>query len=199
VVLEHRVVEGQLGELADLGEGRLRLEDQVLVADLEVVLEPGGVAARLRHLLLPASGHCGDGEVLDGAVQNRERDIAAVADHVDEAGLGEHPLDRPHPAHVARGLVAVSRFLLELGVELEEGADRGGRVERVEPHEAVTQGLLVEAEVPPLPVRSDHLDEGLDRGTLALFDLDQVGDEVGLGRHRQLRVRVEHHPQERRP
>ena len=199
MVGQHRVVPGQLDELADLAQHRLGVEDQVLVADLDVVVELRRVLARLGDLLLPAAGDVAGGQLAHRAVEDRERDVAAVADHVHEARLGHRPLDQLHLLHVGRRLLAPARLALlarcrrrRRSRTARPGLDLGQRPQTAE------HLLVGEAEVAPLAGRLHRLERAL-RGRVALARrLDQVGDEVGLGRDRQLGVGVEHHPQQGR-
>ena len=116
---------------------------------------------------------------------------------MDEPGLGKRPRDPRHRAHVARRLVAPARLALALGVEVVEAAD--GVRGRQRPHllGAGPELLLVEAEIAPAGVLGDRADQAAAR-VLVIGAPDHLGDEVGLGRDRQLRVGVEHHPQQRR-
>jgi hypothetical protein len=149
--------------------------------------------------VLPARRHGGHRQVLDGAFDDGERHVAPVADHVHEAGLRQSALDGPHLRHVAGGLVPPSRLALLLGVELEEGADRGVGLESPQLVEARRELLYPKAEIPPLPLGGDDLQRDVASEALLARDLDQVGDEVGLGGDRELGVGIEHQPQERRP
>ena len=83
---------------------RLGVRHQVLVADLQVLAEAAGLSARafwmrLRHLRAdarPGTGSRWPRSTI--ALVARERDVAPVADHVDEARLGQDALDPAHPS-----------------------------------------------------------------------------------------------------
>ena len=147
----------------------------------------------------PALGDPVDRMLLDGPVADRQRDVAAVADHVHEAGLGERPLDPPHALHVDRGLLAPARLADPLRVGRVERAQGVAGVERLDRPEPLQQLLLGEPEVTPLALPGDRRQQRLRRRRATLGGLDQLRDEVRLGRDRQLGVCVEHHPQQRRP
>ncbi len=200
VVAEHRVVPGQLEEIGDAAQLRLGVANELLVLDLDVVVELVAVGARALDLANPALGDGLHGRrVLEDPLEPGERGVAPVADHVDEARLGDPALDLLHPLDVVRRLVAPARLALALCVELEEGADRRLRVDRVERAVAPQQLARVEVEVTPLAVPGDHAVGLLAGDALLPGGLDQRGDEVGLGRDREVRMGVEHQPQQRRP
>jgi hypothetical protein len=88
VIVEHRRLEGEVDELAHAPQRRLGVEDQVLEADLEIVVQPGRLLARsvdppppvlrrLRHRIRPPL-----------EAEQRDRHVAPVADQMHEAGLG---------------------------------------------------------------------------------------------------------------
>ena len=110
----------------------------------------------------------------------------------------DRPLDQLHLLHVGRRLLAPARLALLLGVGGVEGPHRRARLDLGQRPQPAEHLLVGEAEVAPLARRLHRL-EGALRGRVGLAgSLDQVGHEVGLGRDRQLRVGVEHHPQQRR-
>ncbi len=117
---------------------------------------------------------------------------------MDEPRLRQRSRDPRHRPHVARRLVAPAPLPLLLGVELVEAADRAARGQRPDPLRTGPQLALVEAEVTPARVLGYRADQPAPR-VLVVGPADHLGDEVGLGRDRQLGVGVEHHPQQRRP
>ncbi len=133
MVVEHRVVPVKLDELADPPQRRLGVEDQVLVADLGVVLELRRCVARLLDLPLPSLRHVGRGELADRPVEDRQGHVAPVADHVDEARLRQRPLDLLHLPDVVGRLLAPARLALARRVGLVEGAKRLARGELAAP------------------------------------------------------------------
>ena len=124
MIAQHRVVPAEVDEVRDPPKRRLGLEDQVLVADLDVVAELLRLAAGLADPPLPKTRHPGRVLLLAHPVPDRQRDVAAVADHVDEVGLGHRALEPAHLANVDRRLVAPARLVVALGVEGEEVAQR---------------------------------------------------------------------------
>ena len=200
MVAEHPGVVGKLDELADPPQGCLGLADEVLVADLEVVVEIGRVQPRRLDPSPPAFGDLADRRLLavERALGLAQGDVAAIADQVDEARLGQGALDPRHRSHVARRLVAPARLALLLGVEVVEDSDRVGGIERLDRLQALEQHRLVEAEVAPARVVGSRLDEPLAGRVVAPREADHLGDEVGLRRDRQLRVGVEHQAQQGR-
>ena len=147
----------------------------------------------------PALGDPVDRMLLDGPVADREGDVATVADDVDEARLRQRPLDLPHALDVDRGLLTPAGLAGPLGIGRVEGAQGIARVERLDRAEPLEQLILVEAEVTPLTLAGDRREQRLGGRVLRLGGLDQLRDEVGLRGDRQLRVSVEHHPQQCRP
>ena len=159
----------------------------VLVDDLRVVVRR--VAAWCGPVLTalhPQLGRLGDGRGPEVERDEREGDVAAVADHVDEARLGQDALNRLGLADVAGRLVAPARLALLLGVEPVEGADRLGGGERLDRGARARALAGVEAEVAPAGMAGD--DRGQLVGGHRPLDAagDHVGDEVRLGRDRHL-------------
>src|SRR5262249_24385813 len=158
-------------------QGRLGVDDQVLVADLEIVVELRRRVARLLDLPLPALADVGGVEVADGAVEHRQPDVVAVADDVDEPRLTERRLDLPHPADVARGLPPPTRLPLALRVGLVEGAQgltrRQGPPPLAEPGEHL---LVAEPEVLPLAAGLHSRQHVLRLPAPAPAGFDDVGD-----------------------
>ena len=210
VVVEHRRLEIQLDEPTDAPQRRLRVRDQVLVAQLDIVLhvrrlparglDPAPPLARPRlHRLLGRAGALAPAPA-------RERHVAPVADEVDEPRLRQGPPDAPDRAQVVGGLVAPAALALRLRVELVEGSDRRLRTGLPSPPGHPLRQLgLGEVKVGPAPPGRD-LGRQLGTGGLAVVGaadlpraLDHLWDEVGLGRDREVRVGVEHHPQQGRP
>jgi len=122
--------------------------------------------------------------------------VAAVADHVDEARLGQGTLDAAHLRRVARRLVSPARLVLLRRVQVEEGANRRTGVQWLDAPQPLQELILVEPEVRPAAIARDHLGDSIRRGALAARP-DYAGNEVGLGRDRELRMRVEHQAQQR--
>jgi hypothetical protein len=90
-VSQHRRFEVELDEVADPAQLRLRIGNQILVAQLQVpALQPArGISCVLDA---PAPEVRGLGHRLVGTHaprSPRECDVAAVADQVNEAGLGQ--------------------------------------------------------------------------------------------------------------
>ena len=200
VVAEHRRVELELHELADPAQGPLWVGHQVLVARLHVVAYPAPVAAGDQDAALPPlCQHADRRRFLDRPRLAREGRVAPVPDQVDEAGLGQEAVDLEHRLDVVRRLVAPAPLALLLGVELVKGAHQLACPRLREPTEPAAKLPPGQPEVAEAPVCDDQLGGALHRGVVAAALRDQVRDEVGLGRDRELRVGVEHEAQQRRP
>ncbi len=199
VVGEHPLLEGKVDELADRPQGDLGVEDQVLVPELEVMLELSSRALGAADPALPVAGDPRHrGRVLQRALDPRHRDVAPIADQVDESGLRKDGLDLAHLVDVVRCLVTPARLALLLGVELVEGAHHRLDIEGLDRLEPGAELLGIEVEVRPTAVLGEPLERHLRRHRHRLEHLDQIGKEVRLGRDRELRMRVEHQPQHRR-
>ena len=105
--------------------------------------------------------------------------------------------DPRHPGHVARGSCRPSAAFPPLGVEAVERAQRFGGV-GAPGRSARASCSRSRPKSPQLRVDRDRLGELGPAGS-AVGGVDQLGDELRLGRDRELRVGVEHHPQQRRP
>ena len=196
VVREHHRVELELDEVADRAQRALGVEDQVLVAQLEVVVQLRARALGAADPAPPVPRHPRHRRrVLERPLDARHRDVATVTDQVDEARLGQRLLDRLHLVDVVRRLLAPARLALLLGVELVERAQDRSDLERLGGLEPASERLGVEVEVFPPPVLGEALEDALGRRLALAEHGDQVGDEVGLGRDRQLGVGVQHQPE----
>src|SRR5690606_19471405 len=116
------------------------------VALLEVVLDalrapPGRLDARL-----PALGVLADRRWIGRAAPAGDRHVAAVADDVDEAGLGQGLRDAQQALAVTGRLVAPARLAETLGVGLVESAQSRAGIERLALAQALAQPAGVQAE-----------------------------------------------------
>ncbi len=203
VVAEHRRIEVELDELADPPQLPLGVEHEVLELDLHVVAEVGLLGAAAEHPAAPALGGGLDRLRAEALLEDRERDVAAVADQVDEARLRQVQLDLAHVLDVARRLVTPARRpAVLLAIDLEELAHRRGTVElapRLEHAPALESSSGSIWKSPQRRCEVEHLDHPLAACAVALPRLDQVGDEMRLRGDRDLGMRIEHQPQQRRP
>ena len=198
VVVEHARVVVELDEVADPAQHALGVADEVLELDLHVVAHPRRLAAGRRDALDPELRRLLVGLGAPVHAQVRERDVTPVADDVDEARLREHPLQAQHLTHVPGGLVPVAGLALALRVQGVKGADRVGGVQVPQVAEALAERVGVEVEVGPALALDDEV-RHLVGGHPALLELlDELRDPVRLAGDRQVRVRVEHEPQQRR-
>jgi hypothetical protein len=117
---------------------------------------------------------------------------------VHEPRLRERRLDLPHALDVDRGLVPPPGLPRPLGVQAIEGAEHPAGLQGLDRREAALQLLRLEAEVAPLALGDDDLEQAIGGGLTSSARLDQLRDEVGLGRDRELRMGIEHQPQQRR-
>ena len=199
MVGQHVLRELELHELAYPAKRGFGVSDQILVAHLQVVIHPLGLAARLGDPFLPLLGRLGDGLGPPFHLGEGKSDIAPVPDQVDEPGLREDRADARHLANVRRGLVAPAGLALALRVEPVEGAQDLCRARVLERADAIRQLSLVELEVRPAPMCRDRLDGNVARIVIALLQVpDQLRDEMRLGRDGQVRVSVEHQPEQSR-
>jgi hypothetical protein len=204
-VLEHRRLVREPREVADPPELALRIGDELLVAQLVVAARPDAPAEPLRRVDLgpPLARELGSRPRVrpglgDDALRHREegqRRVAPVAHEVDEERVREEPFEHAQPLHVHRRLVAPARLPVAGRVRLVDGRDR-----LAEAHPRPQAGThLVDRDVPlaerrqPAQVVGELVD--VDRAAVAVGELR---DEVGLVRDRELRVAVEHHPEQRR-
>ena len=192
---EHRRIPVQLDQLADPPQRRLGVAHQVLVSHLDAALEPGRLVAGLEHRVPPDAGAPSRPPAVADA--GGERDVAAVADHVDEAGLGQQRADQPQRVHVPRGLVAPAGLALSLGVEPVEGA-QGVRERHGGLPDPVGDRRLLQPEVAEPPLAGQRRGEARAVDGAIAEGLRQAGDEMRLRRDRQLRMGVEHQPQQGR-
>ncbi len=121
-------VERHLDELADPPQLALGLEDEVLELHLDVVAEVGRLGAPAVDAAAPLLRRRLDRLRPPALLEDRERDVAAVADQVDESRLGQIALDLPHRLHVAGGLVAPAGAVLALlvGVQVKKARTASG-------------------------------------------------------------------------
>ena len=151
VVGEHALVPRQLDELAHRAKRRLRVENQVLVADLEVVAKLLTLGPRVEDPPLPSPRHLRHrGGIAQRPAGTRQRDVSSVPDQVNEPRLADHILDLAHVLDVDRRLVAPPRLALALRVELEQGASRGCGVERLGGLHPVGERVGIEVEIAPV-------------------------------------------------
>ena len=128
----------------------------------------------------------------------RERDVAAVADHVDEPRLRQRPLDLDHALDVGRRLLAVARLALRAR---RRSRRRRGAPARLEPLELLASARRTSS---GSVWRSPHCaDRGHRRRRLLgvappSIAVDQRRGRSGLGRDREIGMGVEHQPQHRR-
>ena len=188
VVVEHRRVEVELDQVADLAECSLGVADEILEVDLVVVLDLRCHTAGLGDPLDPERGRLLVGLRPPVHPHVGEGDVAPVADDVDEARLGESALDPDHLLDVAGRLVAVARLALALGVFEVEGADHVGGVRLRDRCDALPKCVRVQVEVLPA-LRIDDDFGQLGGGHPVLLDAaDQLGHPVRLARDRELGV-----------
>ena len=204
-VVEHRGLPGQAGEGADLFERVLWRLDEPLVPKLEVAPGPDTPAEGLRgpDLGTPLAGEVGDRlRVPPGLrhdprrhLQEGRRGVTAVAHEVDVERVGEQPLEQAQVLHVHRRLVAPARLSPRRCVRLVDGADRlAGRHGGPEPGAYL---LRVDLPLAHRPDAAQVVHERVDVDT-APMAVRELGDEVRLVGERELRVPVEHDPEERR-
>ena len=136
----------------------------------------------------------------------RQGDVAAVADQVDEVRLGQRALDPLRLPGVGRGLVAPAGLALLSGIGLVEragGVARGQRIVLAPSGARTCSGSRSMS--PQRGMAGDQL-RSLARearrprpppSTQRSKCVNSLRQEVGLGRDRQLGMRVEHQPQER--
>ena len=122
VVVEHRVVPGQLDQFADMPQLLRRARYEILVTDLDVRVrrEARSVPTCLADPCIPQARRLLDRLRPKPEPSVRERHGAAVADHVDEPGLGNVSGDQRHVEDVRRRLVAPPRLVANLRVEAVE-------------------------------------------------------------------------------
>ena len=198
VVGEHRGVEVQAHELADAAQLGLGIGDEVLVAQLHVApgkLLPGALGGA--HPLAPAAGVLLRVRMVRATLELRQADVPPVADEVHEVRLGQELGDPRYVQGVARALVAPARLVLARRVRGVERAHALGEVERLDRGEGRPHRVGVQPEVGPAPVGDQQLRESLAVGAL-VAGVQELRQELGLERHGELAVRVEHHPQQRR-
>ncbi len=135
----------------------------------------------------------------------RQGDVAAVADQMDEVRLGQGTLDPPRLPRVRRRLVAPAGLALLSGICLVE---RPGGVARASADRDPPSGARPRRGSRSMSPQRGWLTISSDRSLAKLGALDSLLDpavevreqprkEVGLGGDRQLWMRVEHQPQER--
>jgi hypothetical protein len=127
----------------------------------------------------------------------RQEHVATVADDVDEARFGEEIGQQGDlPAVVIMGgLVAPARLPVPCGIETEHRPEGRGGVEGTQLLPAAQQFVAVE-----LQVRKERMPRDVGQQALRVGGRParhRVGDEARLGRDGQVRMRVEHEPQQR--
>ena len=130
-----------------------------------------------------------------GHLQKRQRRVAAVANQVDVARVREEPLEQRQVLHVHRRLVTPALFAALRRVRLVDGADR--LAERHARPQPLADGLGAQL---PLAQRGEPpqvVEEVVDVRPVAVA-VRELRQEVRLVRDRELRVPVEHDPQQRR-
>src|SRR5204863_10141315 len=106
VVGEHRRLERKLDELADAADNRLGAGDQPLIATLGVASDAPRLAACAPDLRGPPNRRVLDCARPPADLEQRQGDIATVANDVDERGLRESSRDPLHRLQILRGLLA---------------------------------------------------------------------------------------------
>lgn len=199
-----RLVVRQLDELADALQRLARVQDQRLVADLQVVGVPQSRAPRTQNAPPPVGRlrlHLAPGREPHPA--QRERHVAPVADEVDEARLGKHAPDGIHLQAVERRLVAPARLAEALRVQPVERPEPLRRGEGGDLPESAPERFQGNLEVGPdrrrFAAGGDGVEEPFAQPVPAPAQLRRERQEAGLRRDRQLGMRIQHEPQQRRP
>ena len=213
VVPQHRVESPrvEVEELGDPPERRRRLGHEVLVPHLEELAGPQAPPPPVgrAHRALPCVGRPGE-PVRSPAVPpadpaDRRHHGARIADEVDELRVREHRVDGVEVEDDARPLVAPARLSVVVGVEAEAGAEHRPERGRGSDHGG-HQLVRVLRQLPGS--RAPALDHPA-REPAAVLDVPQVSpfrasavavdEDARLARDRELRVRIEHRPQQRGP
>src|SRR5215211_139051 len=203
VIAEHLGIELQLEDPAHHPQRRLRVGDEVLVAQLEITARAqlATEASRAADLAPPLRRErgqaAGAGPVEAWAtahLDEREPSVAAVPHEVDVLGIRKRTLDDVEPLHVGRGLVAEARLPARVRIRLVDGPDRVGEGRPVWYPFMHSR----RRHSPPLDARepADVAHELVGVRPLAV-SIPELRDEVRLGRDRQARVPIEHLLQQR--
>jgi hypothetical protein len=205
VVLEHPRLEVEVEEIADAPQLHLGLEDEVLVAKLEVARAPDP-PAQLGGALDFEPPLAGEGDDVSGATEVEARPaphlhegegrVAAVAHEVDVLRAGESPFEQAQALHVGGRLVAEAALALRVGVA---PVDRLDRVRQRGPgRQTLVDVLRGHSPFPHAREARQIVEEGVHVEAAAVA-VPELRDEVGLRRDGELGMRVEHLFEEGRP
>ena len=205
---EHLGIEAQPDELTHLLEDGPWLMHQRLVAEFEVTTRAELPTEPPNPSDGAGPGPGGHGIVLraEASVRVSQCGVPAVTDEVEEPCFREQRSEDREPDDVTSVLVAVPALAPPFGVQTIEPADGVSVGDGFDTRNLPAEVVAVHA--PPLSeclgrrVSQEVVHPGIEveafRARPAVSQSPHFGDEVGLERHRQLRVGVEHETEDGR-